>query len=358
RGNTLFQKPLRASSARASLEDLWAVSWALPNATPSQAPSRNLPRPQSGLSAADSGGCSPPSRTSPALGFPPLRVPRGFPEQRDWAAALTFSSSRAHPREEAAAATAQLLCDRSERAVKMDARPRRCHYSERPLRWRFGVGAAENQAAASEIENHISEFPFQIQTLVYMYPKGLFTCILKALSLEFQGSLLKLSERRLIVPLWMEGMMVTLLSKRECPEEVYDPRSLYERLQEQKDRKQQEYEEQFKFKNMVRGLDEDETNFLDEVGISQENKKEVEKKVAVKPTETKTKFSQAKLLAGAVKHKSSESGNSVKRLKSDSDPDEKNQGGWQLSFRSSLIIYVNHGKRLECIVSVEECMHL
>lgn len=119
----------------------------------------------------------------------------------------------------------------------------------------------------------------------------------------------------------------------ECPEEVYDPRSLYERLQEQKDRKQQEYEEQFKFKNMVRGLDEDETNFLDEVsrqqeliekqrreeelkelkeyrsnlnkvGISSENKKEVEKK-AVKPIETKNKFSQAKLLAGAVKHKRS-----------------------------------------------------
>ncbi|ELK38441.1 Protein FAM192A [Myotis davidii] len=89
----------------------------------------------------------------------------------------------------------------------------------------------------------------------------------------------------------------------ECPEEVYDPRSLYERLQEQKDRKQQEYEEQFKFKN----------------------KKEVEKKVAMKPIETKNKFSQAKLLAGAVKHKSSESGNSVKRLKSDPDPDDKNQ---------------------------------
>ncbi|TKC47335.1 hypothetical protein EI555_006390, partial [Monodon monoceros] len=51
----------------------------------------------------------------------------------------------------------------------------------------------------------------------------------------------------------------------ECPEE------------EKKDRKQQEYEEQFKFKNM----------------------------------ETKTKFSQAKLSAGAVKHKSSESGNMV-----------------------------------------------
>ncbi|KAI5934572.1 PSME3-interacting protein [Manis javanica] len=56
----------------------------------------------------------------------------------------------------------------------------------------------------------------------------------------------------------------------ECPEEVYDPRSLFERLQEQKDRKQQEYEEQFRFKNMVRGLDEDETNFLDEVSRQQE----------------------------------------------------------------------------------------
>ncbi|XP_063103437.1 PSME3-interacting protein isoform X1 [Cavia porcellus] len=141
---------------------------------------------------------------------------------------------------------------------------------------------------------------------------------------------------------------------KECPEEVYDPRSLYERLQEQKDRKQQEYEEQFKFKNMVRGLDEDETNFLDEVsrqqeliekqrreeelkelkeyrsnlnkvGISAENKKEVEKKLPVKPIETKNKFSQAKLLAGAVKHKSSESGNSVKRLKPDPDPDDKSQ---------------------------------
>uniref|UniRef100_A0A2K5HMS4 FAM192A/Fyv6 N-terminal domain-containing protein n=1 Tax=Colobus angolensis palliatus TaxID=336983 RepID=A0A2K5HMS4_COLAP len=117
----------------------------------------------------------------------------------------------------------------------------------------------------------------------------------------------------------------------ECPEE------------EQKDKKQQEYEEQFKLKNMVRGLDEDETNFLDgqqliekqrreeelkelkeyrnnlkKVGISQENKKEV-------PIETKNKFSQAKLLAGAVKHKSSESSNSVKRLKPDPEPDDENQ---------------------------------
>nr|XP_020661777.1 protein FAM192A isoform X1 [Pogona vitticeps]XP_020661778.1 protein FAM192A isoform X1 [Pogona vitticeps]XP_020661779.1 protein FAM192A isoform X1 [Pogona vitticeps] len=132
----------------------------------------------------------------------------------------------------------------------------------------------------------------------------------------------------------------------ECPEEEYDHRSLYERLQEQKDKKQQEFEEQFKFKNMVRGLDEDESKFLDEVSRQQvliekqhreeelkelkeyrstlakaDLKKEAEKKLPAKPTENKSKFSQAKLLAGAVKHRSSDGANSVKRLKLDSDPD-------------------------------------
>ncbi|NXH09733.1 F192A protein, partial [Bucco capensis] len=144
----------------------------------------------------------------------------------------------------------------------------------------------------------------------------------------------------------------------ECPEEAYDPRSLYERLQEQREKKQQEFEEQFKFKNMVRGLDEDETHFLDEVsrqqellekqrreeelkelneyrisfalkwlvvGVSMDPKKETEKKLPMKSVENKNKFSQAKLLAGAVKHRSSDGGNSVKRLKLDADHDEKNQ---------------------------------
>ncbi|KAK5928483.1 hypothetical protein CgunFtcFv8_013542 [Champsocephalus gunnari] len=55
----------------------------------------------------------------------------------------------------------------------------------------------------------------------------------------------------------------------EAPEEKYDPRTLFERLQEQKDKKQEEFEEQFKFRNMVRGLDEDESSFLDEVSRQQ-----------------------------------------------------------------------------------------
>ncbi|XP_064414725.1 PSME3-interacting protein isoform X2 [Latimeria chalumnae] len=142
----------------------------------------------------------------------------------------------------------------------------------------------------------------------------------------------------------------------ECPEEVYDPRSLYERLQEQKEKKQQEYEEQFQFKNMVRGLDEDETNFLDEVSRQQllvekhrreeemkelkeyrssltkrtastETKKDPEKKAAassVRPSENK-KFSQAKLLAGAVKRKSSEGPANVKKQKTEDDQESNHQ---------------------------------
>ncbi|KAJ8281187.1 hypothetical protein GJAV_G00064500 [Gymnothorax javanicus] len=113
----------------------------------------------------------------------------------------------------------------------------------------------------------------------------------------------------------------------EVPEEEYDPRSLFERLQEQKDRKQEEYEEQFKFKNMVKGLDEDESNFLDEVSRQQslvekqrrdeetreltelaahsEARKEPEKRAGPKAPEHKSHLSQAHLLAGAVKRRSS-----------------------------------------------------
>ncbi|XP_026168113.1 PSME3-interacting protein isoform X2 [Mastacembelus armatus] len=133
----------------------------------------------------------------------------------------------------------------------------------------------------------------------------------------------------------------------EVPDEEYDPRSLFDRLQEQKDKKQEEYEEQFKFKNMVRGLDEDETSFLDEVSRQQslvekqrrdeekqelleyrsalvkqastESRREPEKKPAPKHslTEQRTShLSQAHLLAGAVKRRSSsQSSDSSKKQK-------------------------------------------
>lgn len=49
----------------------------------------------------------------------------------------------------------------------------------------------------------------------------------------------------------------------ECPEEEYDPRSLFERLQEQKQKRELEYEEAHRLKNMIKGLDDDEIEFLD-----------------------------------------------------------------------------------------------
>ncbi|XP_029038878.1 PSME3-interacting protein isoform X1 [Osmia bicornis bicornis] len=65
----------------------------------------------------------------------------------------------------------------------------------------------------------------------------------------------------------------------EAPEEQYDPRSLYERLQEQKNKRDSEYEEAHKLKNMIKGLDDDEVEFLDLVDrtkLEEERKKNLE----------------------------------------------------------------------------------
>ncbi|XP_026728042.1 PSME3-interacting protein [Trichoplusia ni] len=50
---------------------------------------------------------------------------------------------------------------------------------------------------------------------------------------------------------------------KEAPEEPYDTRPLYQRLEEQRMKKEAEYEEAHKLKNMIRGLDDDEVGFLD-----------------------------------------------------------------------------------------------
>jgi hypothetical protein len=66
------------------------------------------------------------------------------------------------------------------------------------------------------------------------------------------------------------------------PEEPYDHRSLYERLQEQKQKKDLEYEEAHKLKNMIKGLDDDEIEFLDLVDrtkVAADRKKELEEEI-------------------------------------------------------------------------------
>ncbi|XP_044734988.1 PSME3-interacting protein [Chrysoperla carnea] len=49
----------------------------------------------------------------------------------------------------------------------------------------------------------------------------------------------------------------------EAPETDYDPRSLFERLEEQRKKRDLEFEESRKLKNMIKGLDDDEIDFLD-----------------------------------------------------------------------------------------------
>ncbi|XP_068146091.1 PSME3-interacting protein [Drosophila tropicalis] len=57
----------------------------------------------------------------------------------------------------------------------------------------------------------------------------------------------------------------------ERPEEPYDGRSLYDRLKEQKTKKDMEYEEAHKLKNLIRGLDDDEVQFLELVDTHKMN---------------------------------------------------------------------------------------
>ncbi|XP_023348797.1 protein FAM192A [Eurytemora carolleeae] len=51
----------------------------------------------------------------------------------------------------------------------------------------------------------------------------------------------------------------------EAPEEVYDHRSLFDRLEEQRLKKQADWDEEHKFKNQFRGLDDEEVDFLDKI---------------------------------------------------------------------------------------------
>jgi len=135
-----------------------------------------------------------------------------------------------------------------------------------------------------------------------------------------------------------------------APEEPVDNRSLWARLDEQKQKKQAEWDEEHQFKNQFRGLNDDEVLFLDKVDDIRteiENKRimeeeaelddferrqeelrekellerlEAEKKSAVrKPSAIigQKKNSQLKLLAGAVKRKTDKEEENCKKVKSD-----------------------------------------
>merc|ERR1712150_74155 len=135
------------------------------------------------------------------------------------------------------------------------------------------------------------------------------------------------------------------------PEEPVDSRSLWERLNEQKQKKQDDWDEEHKFKNQFRGLNDDEVDFLDKIDnvranvernkfleeqkeledferMQQESREkelkerlELEKKVPRKaavmtaPSGSSKRSSQLKLLAGAVKRKTGSDDLESKKIK-------------------------------------------
>ncbi|XP_053687955.1 PSME3-interacting protein [Sabethes cyaneus] len=75
----------------------------------------------------------------------------------------------------------------------------------------------------------------------------------------------------------------------EAPEEEYDGRSLYDRLQEQKQKKDLEYEEAHKLKNMIKTLDDDEVEFLD---LVDKNKLNAERQAQIEEAKEMSEFRQ------------------------------------------------------------------
>uniref|UniRef100_A0A1B0DHG0 FAM192A/Fyv6 N-terminal domain-containing protein n=1 Tax=Phlebotomus papatasi TaxID=29031 RepID=A0A1B0DHG0_PHLPP len=73
--------------------------------------------------------------------------------------------------------------------------------------------------------------------------------------------------------IWSSDFFPFLLSllRRINKNSWNDGRSLFERLKEQKDKKDLEFEESRKLKNLIRGLDDDEIDFLDMVDQSKIN---------------------------------------------------------------------------------------
>ncbi|XP_066262160.1 PSME3-interacting protein [Euwallacea similis] len=113
----------------------------------------------------------------------------------------------------------------------------------------------------------------------------------------------------------------------ERPEDPYDSRSLYDRLQEQKQKRDLEYEEAHKLKNMIKGLDDDEVEFLDLVDrtkIEADRKKEIEEekelndyrnRVAILQEKSIDKRLQAEVVVSKPKCSGSKNLNQQKLLK-------------------------------------------
>lgn len=100
----------------------------------------------------------------------------------------------------------------------------------------------------------------------------------------------------------------------EAPEEEYDTRTLFERLEEQRVKKDFEYEEAHKLKNMIRGLDDDEIEFLnmvDRTKMEQEKRLRSEEEEALQQYRNKVAALKQKSLAKKIEEQASPINSSI-----------------------------------------------
>ncbi|CAG8585226.1 9065_t:CDS:2 [Ambispora gerdemannii] len=88
-------------------------------------------------------------------------------------------------------------------------------------------------------------------------------------------------------------------------EEEYDPRTLYERLQEQKMKKEEMFQEMTRFSNLIHRLDEDEIDFLAALETEERNKELNKLQKEEEELKEFRRDAQRMILEGAVKRKNS-----------------------------------------------------
>ncbi|CAF2710704.1 unnamed protein product [Rotaria sp. Silwood2] len=119
----------------------------------------------------------------------------------------------------------------------------------------------------------------------------------------------------------------------EAPAEVFDTRSLYEKLKSQNDAKKKEFEDMWAAKNSIRGLDEHETDFLTRIDQAKIEKQQLETaSTNTRSTSTKQQHiippvvnKQKQLLTGIVKRKSSTNESLKRPLEEDDNEDDDQQ---------------------------------
>ena len=116
----------------------------------------------------------------------------------------------------------------------------------------------------------------------------------------------------------------------EAPEEEYDPRTLYERLQEHKMKKQAELEESQKLSSMIRGLESDEVSFLEEVDknrMQEAHQRMKEEEDLLKEYEQNSFQTQSTLTEEEHRRKIQELKEAMFKKKKESPPGEKKMTG-------------------------------